>query len=335
MNISFVDPYMGMDRGVFHYPRFDAIYRAIERCQHMSRVMREPQCISLEGHPGAGKTTLSTCYTAAHPRTETEWGSRIPVFYLETPSPITVKGMAQTMLDKLGDPLADRGTLTTLNRRLKHYLVQCEVQLVILDDFHHLIDADTDRVFQTVSDWLKVLIKDAGVPFMVVGIEGKNEQILRLNPQLSRLFALRETLRPFAWDQERKEAILELGGWIKSIEQEMGKALVPQMSRIELLHRLHYATDGIAGHLLNLLRYAAQYALEQGEAEVTLAALTWAFQHRITGHFPGKINPFGTTIGEVFVAPSDPPMLDAPQSVNRRSRQRKQPVPDARDVLRA
>ena len=93
----------------------------------------------------------------------------------------------------------------SLNSRLIKLLKACQVELVILDDFHHLIDTETDRVLAKVSDWLKVLIKETGIPFLVVGMEGKVERILRANAQLSRLFAARETLLPFAWQPEATE----------------------------------------------------------------------------------------------------------------------------------
>ena len=70
------------------------------------------------------------------------------------PSPFTVKGMAARMLELIGDLAAHRGPLWAVNSRLIDYLKLCRVQLVILDDFHHLVDKETDRVLETVSDWL-------------------------------------------------------------------------------------------------------------------------------------------------------------------------------------
>jgi len=76
-------------------------------------------------------------------------------------------------------------------------MIDCQVELVILDDFHHLIDKETNRILEQVSDWLKVLIKETGIPFLVVGIDGKVERILDANAQLSRLFAVRQTWNHF------------------------------------------------------------------------------------------------------------------------------------------
>ena len=150
---------------LIRYPRFKALHTDIHECQELSRLTHEPQCMSLEGVTGAGKSTLVRDYVALFPRRNESDGTRIPIFYAETPSPVTVKGMAASMLAHLGDPAACHGALWAMNYRLIRLMLDCQVELVILDDFHHLIDKETNRVLEQVSDWLKVLIKETGIPF--------------------------------------------------------------------------------------------------------------------------------------------------------------------------
>lgn len=93
----------------------------------------------------------------------------MPVFYVETPSPVTVKGMAATMLARLGNPAC-------AHRRV----VVNELSAGPVNDglsrgagdprrLHHLIDQETNRILEQVSDWLKVLIKETNIPFLVMG----------------------------------------------------------------------------------------------------------------------------------------------------------------------
>jgi hypothetical protein len=95
----------------------------------------------------------------AFPRIETGERTLVPVFYVPTPSPVTIKGMATKMLEKLGDPAFkfNRGRADFLDTRLINNIIASKVELVILDDFHHLIDKETNRILATVSDWLKAL----------------------------------------------------------------------------------------------------------------------------------------------------------------------------------
>jgi hypothetical protein len=302
---------------LIRYPRFKALHNDIRECQELSRLANEPQCMSLEGITGAGKSTLVQDYVALFPRIEQTDGTRIPIFYAETPSPVTVKGMAATLLARLGDPAAHHGTLWAMNFRLIHLMIDCQVELVILDDFHHLIDKDTNRILEQVSDWLKVLIKETGIPFLVVGIEGKVERILEANAQLSRLFAMRQTLEPFRCDPGDEASLQEFAHFVQYAEQVIGMPLPGTLPRLELLHRLHYATEGVVGNLMNLLRYAAWLARQGHQETIILPSLATAFDKRLAKHLKKATNPFLSAPNEAF--PVEP--MDKDENLTRMRRQ--------------
>jgi hypothetical protein len=221
-----------------------------------------------------------------------------------------------------------------MNSRLVYYLKEaCQVQLVILDDFHHLIDQETNRILETVSDWLKVLIKETNVPFLVVGIEGKVAHILKANEQLSRLFAVREKLQPFHWDLTDAESVKAFAAFLKYAEQGLGISFSDELSDRELLHRLHYATDGVVGNVMNLLYMAAFKARKKGADQLTLAILNQTFAKRLNEHVPTKINPFILDPDQTFVAPQEISTPDPPGSVNNRAQRRRETGPAAAEVL--
>jgi len=285
---------------LIRYPRFKALHTDIRECQELSRLTHEPQCMSLEGVTGAGKSTLVRDYVALFPRRDEPDGTRIPIFYAETPSPVTVKGMAASMLAHLGDPAACHGALWAMNYRLIRLMLDCQVELVILDDFHHLIDKETNRVLEQVSDWLKVLIKETGIPFLVVGIDGKVERILEANAQLSRLFAVRQTLTPFRCDPTDAASVQEFARFVQYAEQAIAMPLPTTLPRLELIQRLHEATQGVVGNLMNLLRYAAWLTQQQPQAAqsvsatptIALATLAAAYDKRLAKHLKRPANPF-------------------------------------------
>lgn len=289
---------------LIRYPRFNQLVSHIQLCREMSKIAGEPQCLILEGQPGAGKSTLVKSYAATCARYETVQGTKLPVFYVETPSPATVKGMAARLLQALGDPAADHGTLWSMNARVVHFIRTCEVQMIILDDFHHLIDTETNRVLSQVSDWLKVLIKETQIPFLVVGVEGTVSRILEANAQLSRLFAIREVLCPFPWDSQDPETIKEFSTFVAFAERLIGVPLSTEIPQEELLYRLHYATNGVVGNVMNLLRYAVVLAQQQSVETLTLDVLTAAFNMRLAAHVH-KRSPF--LLSSERHAPSVPP----------------------------
>ncbi len=100
---------------LIRYPRFNKLHQDIRLCQEMSKIAGEPQCMILEGMAGAGKSTLVENYLAAFSRYDAVSRTKIPVFYMETPSPVAVIGMAARMLETFGDPDAHKGALWSMN----------------------------------------------------------------------------------------------------------------------------------------------------------------------------------------------------------------------------
>ncbi len=284
---------------LIRYPRFNELHEDILLCQEVTAQAGEPSCMVLEGVTGAGKSTLVKAYAANYPRYEAEDGTRIPIFYAETPSPVTVKGISSHLLAELGDPAAHRGTLQNMNARLIYYLRICEVQLVILDDFHHLIDSETNRILAKVSDWLKVLIKETGIPFLVVGIEDSVERILKANQQLSRLFAVREKLLPFSLSSEAEAK--DFKRFLEFAQVKVDKRIQHGLSQDEFVSRMFFATEGVVANIMNLVRFAALLCEKRQEAVITLEVLDLAFNKRLQRHLDKPPNPFSTPLENILV----------------------------------
>jgi hypothetical protein len=93
---------------------------------------------------------------------------------------------------------------------------------------------------------------------------------------------------------------------------------------MELLYRLHYATAGVVGNLMNLLRFAAVIAQEKKIGTLELPTLALAFDRRLSRHLKGKTNPFETATEKHFVAPIPSP--DAEVTSKRKRHGEKQAV---------
>lgn len=280
------------DGRIIYHPRFQELHTRITDCLAATAEYGEPECLCLMGATGVGKTTLVRSYVAAFPRRETEQGTRSPVLYLETPHPITVKGMTSALLDALGDPLAFKGTQPEMNARLQNFLADCGVRLVILDDFHHLIDKQTNRILRDVSEWLKVLIKNTGIVYLVVGIEGEVERILNANKQLSRLF-VREYLLPFRWQPDEPESITDFARLMSYVQTVLEVKLTTAEPWPVLLFRIHLATGGVMSNIMNLFRQAVRIQQRQGLVgqPLSLDVLADAYSQRLQPHV-GVDNPF-------------------------------------------
>ena len=117
---------------------------------------------------------------------------------------------------------------------------------------------------------------------------------------------MRETLTPFPYDPADETSIQQFARFVQYAEQAVETPLPAAVPRLELLYRLHYATDGVVGNLMNLLRYAALMARQQDQAVLALPTLAAAFDKRLAKHLTGKVNPFDLPVTEQFSAPLIP-----------------------------
>lgn len=260
----------------------------IDECMSSFTGNGEPMCMLLHGPAGVGKSTLALAYLADHPPVLSDERKMVPVLNATIPVPATMKNMASELLEKLGDPLSDRGTLEQRTKRLRKLLLECGTRLIILDEFQHFIDRKSERVILDVSDWLKNLISNTSIPVVLIGLP-YSRSVLAANEQLLRRFSYQAELTPFSWTDEahRKEFIKILD----ALDGELGKVLGEKSGLKEHAKRCHAATKGLIALIMKLLNGAAQKAVQSGSTRIELEHLAKSFRERL---LPDKSapNPF-------------------------------------------
>jgi len=127
-------------------------------------------------------------------------------------------------------------------------------------------------------------------------------------------------------------SIQEFGRFVQYGRTSHRYTLPVTISRVELLHRLHYATEGVVGNLMNLLRYSAWLTRQDNQESITLSALATAFHKRLAKHIKKNSNPFLAAPNEAFIATEtandERPATDTFPHRKRRN-------PSAAEVLRA
>jgi hypothetical protein len=176
-----------------------------------------------------------------------------------------------------------------------HKLIQaCQVRMIFVDEFQHIVDKETQRVLYAVADFLKDLINQTHVPMVLIGHLGEAEPVLQVNPQLDSRVGTPLILKPFGWDREKPQTtILEFRALMESIDRAL--PFDPSgLSDEQMAYRFYYATNGYIGWIMHLIRHASSRGIKTGCATLNLALLEAADEARIVGTSmgSGKINPF-------------------------------------------
>jgi hypothetical protein len=289
------------------YPQMVELIEMMLDCLEDTELTGEPHCMSLEAYTGAGKSRLMRVFGNVVEHMPQYRDSKDAFLYVVVPKPARIKAVASAMLRALKDPSPERGTEWSMNARILDQIEEKGVRSVGLDDAQHLLDPTSGVPLYEVTDWLKYIIKAPEeerdhhpINCYLFGTPNKVNKLILENEQLSRLFALREKLHPFKWNPKDQDTIVKLATFIEVAEEKHNIKLADQLPRIELLSRVHYATQGYVGNMINLLRLSTRYPLRTTQFEISLAALSWAYKKRLQKHLRLPHDPFDPKWGKKF-----------------------------------
>lgn len=289
------------------YPRLTAILDKVRHCHQYSKIAAEPECMFIGGYSGTGKTTLYEFYEALFPRGMDEGGARIPVLSSATPQRATEKALVGEILESLGDPMAKKGTADGQTSRLRKFIRDCGVEIIILDEFQHFVDGDSKKILKNVSDWLKNLIDATKKPIVLIG-QPYADKVLDVsgNEQLQRRFLVRETLEPFGWmngrqaDPEKKK---EFRSFLAAVDSRLPFNEWSNLADPVMAYRFYCGTNGRVSRVMAIVRRAAELAINESMEKLDLKVLGEAYEDRLRKIDVKRDNPFLTEFKDLKIVP--------------------------------
>jgi hypothetical protein len=288
------------ERIFIEYPRLTTLLDKIRHCHQYSKIAAEPECMFISGYAGTGKTTLYEYYEQQHPRTIDENGVNIPVLSAAVPQRATEKTLVSELLSRVGDPASERGTTYNQTSRLKMFISDCAVELVLLDEFQHFVDKDSEKILKNVSDWLKNLINATRKPIILIA-QPYAEQVLDAsgNEQLQRRFLLRETLEPFGWTENEEHSPKiksdkknEFRAFLASVDEQLPFNRRSNLSDPTIAFRFYCGTNGKISKVMAIVRKATELALNASLEAIDLNVLSEAYEERLQKTQTDRPNPF-------------------------------------------
>lgn len=189
------------------HDKFAAVVKAVENAVESCQTHGEPICVRLFSDTGCGKSHISNLFLRRYPASRV--GSQLvkPVVRIRVPSDPTIKGVSIALLSALGNPFATKGTDQEMAERIDDLLPQCGVQLVIVEELQHFVDAESEKRNIKIANWWKIRIDESGIPVLAEGLP-RTEVLFHQDPQLEDRFDGPYYLTPFIWFEAGEEPIL-------------------------------------------------------------------------------------------------------------------------------
>lgn len=245
------------------------------------------------GESGSGKTTFLESILARFPSYEDDECTVRPAVMAKVPSAPSIKFIARRILAALGDPLANaaRRDNDELTKGIVTLLKKCHTQVLLLDEVNNFLQKKGrhDSVLD-LSNWIKEIADDSGV-LIVLSALPIGEALTQSNEQLRRRFSAPLYLELVR--KKRKETNLtNFRGVLKEVDKKLPTLRRSNLHQKDLSLRLFYATDGLIGLLMKLLRRAIRIAHDRNSPQLDLAVLEEAFMAEIWTNGEGPLNPF-------------------------------------------
>ena len=288
-----------IDNTIIPHWKIQMAIKKINRCLQMSIGASEPVNFLLTGNGGTGKTTVCNAIISQLRRSSSQFiikdNKQIPIinaFYALVPNPVTIKGIASAMLNSLGAPSPSRGNAIDLTYRLGALLKEFNTKVIILDEFHHLLEKDRGKN-NDVKNWVKSLINEFKVPIVLVGTP-ECESLIDEEFQLSRRFHYRVQLTNLNLGVENKKGELRkfVSALSKVFVDKLGLNSFPNFESYSSCLPLYLATNGNPSSVVRLFKEATLLALEGGADSVDISHIGKAFDEVVLPDVQVKKNPF-------------------------------------------
>ena len=227
------------------------------------------RCVLLTGPSQSGKSTILKPYAAKLNTEEALAANRIPVLHVDLKPAITTKGLAQNILDAIGrhgfTTGSQNGSESVLLSRVDRLLAAAGVELLVLDEFHHIQNIESRKTAWLVAETIKLFLIEGKCPVVLSGIERAKTPFLE-NRQLSqRAEPVIELHRLSVEVQEDRALFAEfLKAYVAEVEIVSCLTNVRRLLDAETAACIHEVSQGVLGAACNLIKAAVCDAIASG-----------------------------------------------------------------------
>jgi len=241
------------DAAILH-PKFKEALRAI-RYAHSMHGSKEAGMI-LTGLTGTGKTTAVDtyidAYLASRPDLETDELTKLPILKVKLTGRPTYKGLHKQIL-LAADHVKVSGDSTDLYACIKTMVKEQGVEMLIIDEFQHLLSEQARISTRDVLNLIKNLMDECKFTCLLAGLPDGLEAFVK-HDELRQRFAMnRFQLNPFSIKESA--SIQEFKKYLEVYDKKLKEEGIRSISLASkfMLPRIYLATLGLPRAIIGLI----------------------------------------------------------------------------------
>lgn len=269
------------------YPDIEKIFEGLDWILRRSNFGKFAPSMLITGGTGAGKTALIEHYKNTQLSDPNILITRVRPSFTET---------LIWAIDMLHLPFNHRSKRSEIG--LQDYFISCvqksDLKLLVIEEAQELFECASARERQKIRDRLKMISDVCLLPIVFVGIPTA-KLILDDSQWDRRIMVKRELPYIRVTDDDSLDSYIDL---LEGLSHFLPITAAPELSDMELAMKLLAASKGMVGQIKELVGYALELALLNGNDKLTLNHFIQAYA---TIQGPDVSNPFSTKLDELLI----------------------------------
>ncbi len=250
------------------YTRAEKLISLMQDYMQMPKRARMKNLLII-GDSNMGKTSILEKFMQQNTPVEYQdehhmYRTRIPVLMIQAPTIADEKNLYSSILDQFWTSFRPSDTTIKLRHHMYSLMRECDVQMLVIDEIHNLLDTTTIKQRQ-IMNAIKTLGNELKIPIVAVGINTA-ATILSNDPQLASRY---NVARLGTWSLDR-----EFLGLLKGFEKRLPLRNPSMLYGKEKAPLLLKICEGNLGNLHTLLVECAKDAIMQETEEITTEIIT-------------------------------------------------------------
>lgn len=261
------------------------------------RASGSKRAVLLAAPSQTGKSTILNSYAERKNTPAARKQRRIPVLVVTLEANVTRKGLAQNILEAMEEhgyqTGSNSGSETILLQRVRCYLAEARVELLILDEIHHLIHSENQKFAKSVSETIKRMLIKGICPIVLAGTEDAR-RLPEANSQLMQRCEPPIDLKPLKITNPKDAELFMcfLRDYIAELEKVGAVRGTPELGSDEIAARILEVSQGVLGAACNLIKDAIHLATLAGRDVITHEDLSIATDRSFVATGLYDRNPF-------------------------------------------